>query len=334
VNCPSCGFANAAAQRCCAGCGEALRGITGSESPPITSMLRAADGSVLQWGEADTPVPAAVISPGAPACVTIAVSPVRPGHAVTVEYRVNGGPVREAIGLPGPRSHEASARLFRAVLPGQPGGLVEFLPVLRFAGQPISPRLGRSARCPRYQVDSVVPGETADQSTTPSAEPGVGPRFNWAAKFLWSGTIIVRKEVVGDLPDGLRINWHGVEGHFTGPEHTGIVLPGAADYMRIRADGVGLVNVTELLQTRRGARLYCSYSGVFDLGADGYARALRGEFDPTPPFIVAPTYVTADKELAWLNRAQCIGLGRVDMKALRLEYDVYVIQLGGRTNAK
>ena len=43
-----------------------------------------------------------------------------------------------------------------------------------------------------------------------------------------------------------------------------------------------------------------------------------------PQFVTARTCTTADKELAWLNRAQFIGLGRVDMKALRVAYDVYV----------
>ena len=96
----------------------------------MPSRQRARDGSELRWGEADTPVPPAVISPGTPASVTVAVSPVRPGHAVTVEYRVNGGPIRQAIGQPAPRVHGANRRVFRALLPGQSGGTVEFLPVL------------------------------------------------------------------------------------------------------------------------------------------------------------------------------------------------------------
>jgi Protein of unknown function (DUF3237) len=307
------------------------KGVPAGQAAPMPSMQRARDGSVLRWGEVDTPSPPAVVPPGATAAVTIAVSPVRPGHAVTVDYRVNGGPVRQAIGLSEPRVHDVNTRLFRAVLPGQSSGLVEFLPVLRFAGQPISPRLGESAEWPRYEVRcSAVPVETAESSATPSAQLAGEPRWDWSTRFLWTGTIIVRKEVVGDLPDGLRINWHFTEGRFAGPDHAGVVLPGAADYLRIRKDGVGIVNVTETLQTRRGARLYCSYGGIFDLGADGYARALRGEFDPLPSFVVAPTYVTADKELAWLNRAQCIGLGKVDMKALRIEYDVYAIGVGDR----
>jgi hypothetical protein len=245
-----------------------------------------------------------------------------------VEYRVNGGLVRQAIGLSEPRINGTNGRVFRAVLPGQSDGTVEFLPVLRFAGQPISPRLGESAECPRYQVGcGGVPVEAADSSATPSA--GGEPRWDWDATFLWAGTVGIRKEVVGAVPDGLRINWHFTEGRFVGPDHEGIILHGAADWMRIRKDGVGIVNVMECLQTQTGALVYCRYGGIFDLGADGYARALRGEFDPLPPFVTAPTYVTADEELAWLNRAQCIGLGRVDTKAMRIESDVYVITVGG-----
>ena len=288
----------------------------------MPSMQRARDGSELRWGEADTPVPAAVISPGTPASVTVAVSPVRPGHAVTVEYRVNGGPVRQAIGQSAPRVHGANGRLFRALLPGQSGGTVEFLPVLRFAGQPISPRLRESAECPRYQVGcGAAPVETA-------ALPAGEPRWDWDATFLWAGTVAIRKEVIGVMPDGLRINLHVTEGRFVGPRFEGIVRPGGVNWLRIRKDGVGIVNVTECLQTLSGARIDCLYDGILDLGADGYARAIRGDFGILPPFVLAPTYATADKELAWLNRAQCIGVGRVDMKTLRASYDIYVVTAG------
>ena len=288
----------------------------------MPSMQRARDGSELRWGEADTPVPPAVISPGTPASVTVAVSPVRPGHAVTVEYRVNGGPVHQAVGVSEPRVHGANARLFRADLPGQSAGTVEFLPVLCFAGQPISPRLGESAECPRYQVGwGAAPVETTDLSAGE-------PRWDWDTTFLWAGTVAIRKEVIGAMPDGLRINWHVTEGRFVGPRFEGVVLPGGANWLRIRKDGIAIVNVTECLQTPTGARIDCLYDGVLDLGADGYGRAMRGDFGIMPPFVLAPTYATADKELAWLNRAQCIGVGRVDMKTLRADYDVYVVTVG------
>jgi hypothetical protein len=256
---------------------------------------------------------------------------MRPGHAVTVEYRVNGGPIREAIGLIEPRVHDQHARIFRAVLPGQSGGLVEFLPVLRFAGQPISTRLAESAECARYQVGcGGQPNLTAQSSATSSANSAPEPRWDWDGKFLGSCTIVLRKEVVGAVPDGLRIDWRFAEARFVGPVLDGAFLPGAADWMRIRTDGVGVVQVLGCIETRTGARIYTTYGGVVDLGADGYARALRGESDPLPAFVGAPTYATADKALNWLNRAQCLAVGRVDMKALRVEYDVYVVEVGGR----
>jgi hypothetical protein len=349
VKCRSCGFVNKTGARFCGSCGKALSDPAGGlpaslsapatttclwlqkeEAPggpaaPVASMQRARDGSELRWGEADTPGPPAVVSPGAPASITVAVAPVRPGHAVTVEYRVNGGSVRQAIGLSEPRIQGANGRVFRAILPGLSAGTVEFLPVLRFAGQPISPRLAESAECARYQVGCA--GASVDTADLPAAQP----HWDWDTTFLWTGTVVIRKETIGTMPDGLRINLQVTEGRFVGPRFEGIVLPGGANWLRIRKDGVAVVSVTECLQTRTGARIDCLYGGIFDLGAAGYARAMRGEFDPLPPFVVAPTYATADKELAWLNRAQCLGVGRVDMKALQIEYDVYVIHVGQRT---
>ena len=102
--------------------------------------------------------------------------------------------------------------------------------------------------------------------------------------------------------------------------------------MRIRRDGVAIVNVQACFETREHVRVYGSYGGIFDLGPDGYARALRDEYDRLPPVVVTPTYATADPRLEWLNRAQCIGVGRVDMTAFRVEFDVYVVRVGERAH--
>jgi truncated hemoglobin YjbI len=158
----------------------------------------------------------------------------------------------------------------------------------------------------------------------------VGPHWAWDTTFLGTLTATLRKETVGVTADGLRINWHVVEGRFVGPGFDSTVLPGAADWMRIRSDGIGIVNVHACFETSNGARVYGSYAGHFDLGEDGYARALREEYAPLPPVVVTPTYATADPELAWLNRVQCFGVGRVDMKAFRVQFDVYVVRVGER----
>src|SRR5262249_31730299 len=141
----------------------------------------------------------------------------------------------------------------------------------------------------------------------------ISPRWDWTPRYLGNCTILLRKELVGTLSDGIRVNWHFIEGHFVGPELHGDFLPGGTDWMRVRPDGVGLVEVRGCLQRPKGTRVYCSYNGIVELGPDGYARALRGEFEPLPSFVGAPTFATADPELAWLNRAQCVCVGRVDM---------------------
>ena len=93
-------------------------------------------------------------------------------------------------------------------------------------------------------------GRDRGASTTPGAVPAGEPRWDWDTTFLWAGTVAIRKEVIGVMPDGLRINLHVTEGRFVGPRFEGIVLPGGANWLRIRKDGVGIVNVTECLQTR------------------------------------------------------------------------------------
>lgn len=210
--------------------------------------------------------------------------------------------------------------LLRAILPGEAAGLVGQLPVLRLMTQPASPRSDAGIR-------------TSASEEISGSNVAAQPHWAWDTTFLGSLTASLRKELVGETPDGLRINWHVRTGSFVGPGLDAIVLPGAADWMRIRRDGVAIVNVHACFETRDGARVYGSYGGIFDLGPNGYARALRDEYDQLPPVVVTPTYATADPRLQWLNRAQCVGVGRVDMSALRVEFDVYVVRVGNRCDS-
>jgi truncated hemoglobin YjbI len=210
--------------------------------------------------------------------------------------------------------------LLRAAGPGNNGGIVGQLPVLRLVTEQISPRLGALVSTPPHENRANAVGTAPDSQR----------RWGWNTTFLGTVTAMLRKEVVGVMPDSLRINWHVIEGTFVGPGVEATILPGATDWSRIRKDGVGTVNVQATLETRTGARIYARYGGLFDLGPDGYARALRDDFDPLPPVVVTPIYATADAQFEWLNRAQCIGVGRMDMSILRFEFDVYVVRVGDR----
>lgn len=184
---------------------------------------------------------------------------------------------------------------------------------------------------PRFNAATRGP---SDGRTSGGAAAGIaGPQWAWNTTYLGTLTATLRKESVGVTPDGLRINWHVIEGRFAGPGFESRVLPGAADWMRIRPDGIGIVNVHACFETSAGARVYGSYAGHFDLGPDGYARAMRDDYDTLPPVVVTPTYATADPALAWLNRVQCIGVGRVEMKAFRVQFDVYVVRVGDKSRS-
>ena len=300
-----------------------------------SSMLQALDGSKLRWGGADTPGPVSLMPANAPASIAIAVSPVRPGHAVTVEYRVNGGPVRETAAQPDYCIPAFGERIFRAGFPALLDGLVEFLPVLRFAGQPISPRLSDSIEPSRFQIDRAAANNASAPTPNPSSGPPTRePCWGCELKFLASLKASLSEQLIGLVPDGLRMNWYVTDGSFAGPDVSGVVLPGSGDWMRVREDGVALVNVRASLQTSDGARIYATYSGILDLGSDGYARAVRGEFAPFPPIIVSPVFQTSDARYSWLNRLQCTGVGRVDTAARSYELDIYSLHVGGRRRAE
>jgi len=224
---------------------------------------------------------------------------------------------------PQPVAPGSIIQLLRAAIPGEPGGVIGQLPVLRLVAEQLSPGLHALVTTP---PDEARPGGAA-------ATFGQQPRWGWNTTFLGSLTATLRKEVVGVMPDSFRINWHVIEGSFVGPGMEAIILPGATDWSRIRKDGVGTVNVQATLETRAGERIYARYGGLFDLGPDGYARAQRDDFDPLPPVVVTPVYVTAAGRFEWLNRAQCIGVGRIDMSTLRLEFDVYAIRVGDRVHS-
>ena len=104
----------------------------------LFGTFRARDGSRVTWRGDDG------ASPG----VRIAVAPVKPGHSVTLEIRIDGGPVSELVAAPEWRSPPSGERLYRALLPRPLSDGLEVLPVLRFAGRPVSPRLSERRAAP------------------------------------------------------------------------------------------------------------------------------------------------------------------------------------------
>ena len=133
-------------------------------------------------------------------------------------------------------------------------------------------------------------------------------------------------EVIGPVPGGLRANFYVANGEVTGPKIYGKLHPVGGDWLTIRTDGVGILDVRGTIETREEALIYVTYTGVAELGADGYERFLRGDLPQTVPLRIVPRVQTAHPDFQWLNRLQCLGIGEINTEDLVVSYDVYAVR--------
>lgn len=151
--------------------------------------------------------------------------------------------------------------------------------------------------------------------------------FSYSMEHLCSYTATLKSpfEVIGPTPEGLRVNAYVTGGKVTGPRIKGKVLPVGGDWLTVRPDGVGILNVRATLETEDGALIYISYQGVGDLGEDGYQNFLDGNPPGKFPLHVAPRFLTAHPDYLWVNRLQCVNVGEADLANSVVAYDVYAL---------
>lgn len=281
------------------------------------------DGLTLWYDTTDAPV-----NNGA---ITIGVRPAHWSNSVTVRYRVDGGVTRFTSARVVSAGFPADRQYFQAAIPGTPpGAVVEFLPVLSCSGRqaPAADEIssGRFAWC-SYRTPVESPTVAAAAASTRPAASSHGPQFTSELEYL--GTVRVTlspPETIGKTPQGLRKNFYIQSGSCIGPKLNATVRSVGADWLLIQRDGVGLPNVRTTWETSDGAVLYGDYCGTFDLGPDGYENALHDRFPDSPPVVLAPRLVTSHPRYLWLNRLQCVGIGRVEMAKLLVQYDLHAIK--------
>ena len=87
--------------------------------------------------------------------------------------------------------------------------------------------------------------------------------------FTFSATLINPPEMIGPVPEGLRVNFYVSDGEVTGPAIQGKIRPVGGDWITLRRDGVALLDVRATLETGDGALILMTYPGVIDLGPEG-----------------------------------------------------------------
>jgi Protein of unknown function (DUF3237) len=96
--------------------------------------------------------------------------------------------------------------------------------------------------------------------------------------------------VIGPTPDGIRANFYVTSGEVEGPTLKGKFAPVGGDWLLIRRDGVAVLDVRATIERHDGALIYLSYSGVADLGPNGYEAFLNAIFPRRRRFALYPAF--------------------------------------------
>jgi hypothetical protein len=130
---------------------------------------------------------------------------------------------------------------------------------------------------------------------------------------------------IGATPAGNRRIGLVAGGTFEGARLRGTVLPGGADWIVVRPDGVTTLDVRLVLETDDGAAIGMTYRGLRHGPPEVMDRLNRGEIvDPsTYYFRIAVAFETAAAQYAWLNSAAFVGTG--DRTPTGPIYDVFEV---------
>ena len=153
-----------------------------------------------------------------------------------------------------------------------------------------------------------VLASAGEQARAMGTAPNGTPRLGLEMEYLFSRRTQVRREIIGPVPEGFRVNIYTEKGEVRGPKLAGTTGVGG-DWFTVRRDGMGIVDSRVMIHAESGALIYSHYTGMTDFGPDAYERIVRGAL-PTPKKIfIAVRFQTAHPDYTWMNRVQAIGVG-------------------------
>jgi hypothetical protein len=282
------------------------------------------EGLSLWYGTPDAPAPLDEVASRTETSLTIAVRPPNPTNSVQVRFRVDGGFVQSEPARELRTDHERGVQYFTLKFPRFPTGrMIEYCPVLSCGGRQVP-----DPAAPGFPSKFLLAPPTPRTKAAPATPPAASTRrFSPDLTFLAAVTVrFDRPDFIGETPEGVRIDYYAIDGSVVGPKLKGKLLPRSGDHLFVRPDGIGVIRVRAAVRTDDGAMLEVEYTGNLELGEDGYQRALRQDFAPTPSVVICPRILTGHPRYRWLNRVQCLAIGRVTLSELLLEYDLFAVK--------
>ena len=68
-------------------------------------------------------------------------------------------------------------------------------------------------------------------------------------------------EILGPVPEGLRVNFYLVGGEVEGPRPNGRIKPVGGEWFVVRPDGVGMLDMRATIETDDGATIFFDHQG-------------------------------------------------------------------------
>jgi hypothetical protein len=132
------------------------------------------DGLTLWYGAAETPALAGSNGLGVDLAVTVGIRPVDASNRITIDYRVNGGPVQTLAAEWLWTAVADRAQYFRARFPRfQPGDTVAYVAICRCAGRQV-PSADQAKQLPSSFRIATVPAQSvsSNRARVPMTSPG------------------------------------------------------------------------------------------------------------------------------------------------------------------
>jgi len=263
-------------------------------------------GFTVSFGGAETLAPPNAVVRGAPASLTVGVTPAHPTNAVDVVYRVDDGLAQTLSAWEVRTDHVANIQYFRAHFPRfAHGKRVDYCPVAHCAG-------GVQVPAPGHERELMATFALVDAPRR-QAEPTRQPQFRAELSHLASGRLELEPPCVfGDTPEGFRAAFHVAGGSMHGERLAGAIEADSLIELRVRSDGIGTVEMHLTARTERGALASLTLHGKIDFGPSSSDRFVL-EDGATGRFETMATLETGARDLEWLNRASVLAVGCFDM---------------------
>lgn len=152
--------------------------------------------------------------------------------------------------------------------------------------------------------------------------------FKFELKHVFSyNATLSPPELIGPVPDDIRVNFYVTGGDVWLPDGTkiGKLKPVGGDWLTVRRDNQGVLDVRATVEMNDGALLYVAYNGLIELGENGYENLRNGTFPDKARIHSAPRVLTSSSAYAWLNSSQLLNVGEVDFSKGCVAYDVYAV---------